>query len=598
MPDLPTLEQRRQQAVLQLHDFLCRECGGVRIPDAEVAQIVGRNFISGWRLTIQPLQKQREMNVCVDGLFPFAAPRFQLVGGPPFLAWPHVEKDGALCLGDETFTVDPSQPVLMARQLLVEMAFPLLRASESGSNREDFRTEFYSYWNTSIPAGGVPIRSLLLPQGPSRAVRIWRGQHFAVVGETEESILQWLKNLNGDQKQFDNTEASCLLWLNELPLPVQYPQRSSDVQAMAHSSGGAEFLLKLAAKEKRSIPVIFGSMSENGPCLGAVIVSNIENTDVIGRHVNSIEAGFRPGHTPRNLVAKRLFNRSTPVTRAAVERADAAWVHGRDQDPRQAALASRRVVIIGCGAIGAPVATHLAMAGVGYVLLVDPENLSWANIGRHPLGADSVGFGKALQLAKKLAVSFPHARFDSRTEQFGAVLQKEQSLLVDCDLIVCATGVWSVESALNAWHIGGKRPANILYSWTEPHACAGHAVAIIPDGACLQCQFSRLGDAKTILTEWGSVGPKREPACGAVYQPYGPVELAWTTALASALALDCLLGKISRSTHRIWAGPKALLEAAGGSWSADWIRDRKEREAGGFLEERVWAKDSTCPICT
>jgi len=598
MLDVPSLEQRRQQAILQLHDFLCRECGAARIPDPEAAQIVGRNFISGWRLGIQPLQKQREMNVCVDGLFPFAAPRFQLIGGPAFLTWPHVEKDGALCLGDETFTVDASQPVLMARQLLVEMAFPLLRASESGSNREDFRTEFYSYWNASIPAGGVAIRSLLLPQGPSRAVRIWRGQHFAVVGETEQSILQWLKNLYGDQKQFDTTEASCLLWLNELPLPVQYPHRSSDVHAMAHASGGAELLLELAAKEKRSIPVIFGSVSENGPCLGAVIVSNTKRMDVVGRHINSIEAGFRPGLTPRKLIAKRLFNGSTPVTRAAVERADAAWVHGRDQDPRQATLASRRAVIIGCGAIGAPVATQLAMAGVGYILLVDPAILSWANIGRHPLGADSVGFGKAQQLAKKLAVSFPHAHFESRAEEFGAVLQKDQSLLADSDLIVCATGIWSVESALNAWHIGGMRPANILYSWTEPHACAGHAVAIKPDDACLQCQFSRLGDAKTTLTEWGSVGPKHEPACGAVYQPYGPVELAWTTALASALALDCLLSKISSSTHRIWAGPKAMLEAAGGSWNADWIRDRKEREAGGFLEQRVWAKDLTCPICT
>jgi molybdopterin/thiamine biosynthesis adenylyltransferase len=367
---------------------------------------------------------------------------------------------------------------------------------------------------------------------------------------------------------------------------------------MAHAFGGAALLLELAAKEKQSIPVIFGSISENGPCLGAVIVLNTGRTDVIGRQINSIEAGFRTGHTPRNLVAKRLFNTSTPATRAAVERADAAWVHGRGQDPRQAVLAGRRVVIIGCGAIGAPVAIQLAMAGVGHILLVDPENLSWANIGRHPLGADSVGFGKALQLAKKLAVSFPHASFDSRTEEFGSVLQEEQALLTDCDLIVCATGIWSVESALNAWHIGGKRPANILYSWTEPHACAGHAVAIKPDDACLQCQFSRFGDAKTILTEWGGVGPKREPACGAVYQPYGPVELAWTTALASALALDCLLGKTSRSTHRIWAGPKALLEDAGGSWNADWIRGREEREAGGFVEERVWAKDLTCSICT
>jgi molybdopterin/thiamine biosynthesis adenylyltransferase len=597
MPDVPTLEQRRERAIVQLDDFLCRECGAVRIPDAEVLQIPGRKFVAGWRVTIQPHQHPRKMNICVDGLFPFSAPRFQLIAGPPFLTWPHVEKDGMLCLGNETFTVDPSQPVGMARQLLVEMAFPLLRASENASNREDFRTEFYSYWNAMVPVGEPPVRSLLSPHGPSRRVRIWRGRHFAVVGETEESVLQWLKNLYGDEKQFDGTEASCLLWLHKVLLPEQYPHRTSEVREIANSSGGGSFLSEMAAKEKRSIPIIFGSLSENGPCLCAVTVLNSQKTDVIGRRVNSIETGFRPGHVPQKLVAERVLNSSTPITRAKVERADASWIHGRDQDPRQAALASRRVTIVGCGAVGGPVAIELAMAGVGHVLLIDPEELTWANVGRHPLGADSVGFGKASQLAKKLTANFPHAYFDSRTEEFGSVLEKEPNLLLDCDLIVCATGIWSVESALNAWHFREKRPASVLYSWTEAHGCAGHAVAIKPGGSCLQCQFSRLGDAKQVVTEWGSSGPRHEPACGGVYQPYGPIELSWITALASALALDCLLCKISNSTHRIWAGPKTLLDTAGGSWNADWIRGRKEREVGGFLEEGVWEKDATCPIC-
>jgi sulfur-carrier protein adenylyltransferase/sulfurtransferase len=597
MPDVSTLEQRRERAILQLDDFLCRECGATRIPDLDSAQIEARNFVAGWRLTIQPLQQPRKMNLCVDGLFPFSAPRFQLIAGPPFPTWPHIEKDGMLCLGDETFTVDPSQPVAVVRQLLVQMAFPLLRASENGSNREDFRTEFYSYWNATVPAGEPPVRSLLIPHGPSRRVRIWRGQHFAVVGEKEDSVLQWLKNLYGDQKQFDGTEGSCLLWLDKVLLPEQYPQRSSDVREIANSSGGAQFLSELVVKEKSPIPVVFGSSSENGPCFGAVIISNAKQTNVIGRRVNSIEAGFRPGHVPQKLAAERVLNSSTPITRKRVERADASWIHGRDQDPRQAALACRRVAIIGCGAIGGPVANELAMAGVGHLLLIDPENLIWANVGRHPLGADSVGFGKASQLAKKLTVNFPHAHFDSRTEEFGSVVEKEPNLLLDCDLIVCATGIWSVESALNAWHFSKKRPAGILYSWTEPHACAGHAVAVKPNDACLQCQFSPLGDPKKVVTDFGSEGPRHEPACGAVYQPYGPVELSWTTALASMLALDCLVGKISISTHRIWAGPKTLLDAAGGSWHADWIRERKEREGGGFLEERVWEKDASCSIC-
>jgi hypothetical protein len=69
------------------------------------------------------------------------------------------------------------------------------------------------------------------------------------------------------------------------------------------------------------------------------------------------------------------------------------------------------------------------------------------------------------------------------------------------------------------------------------------------------------------------------------------------TALSAGLALDCLLGNIAASTHRVWASPKALLDAAGGSWNANWIGEKKEREGGGFLEERQWEKDSHCAIC-
>jgi len=113
MPDGPTLDQRRQHAILQLDDFLRCECRAVRIPDAEVKTIRAGAFISAWRLTIQPLQQSRKLNICVDALFPFSAPRFLLVEGPPFLTWPHIERDGMLCLADESATVDGSQPIEM-----------------------------------------------------------------------------------------------------------------------------------------------------------------------------------------------------------------------------------------------------------------------------------------------------------------------------------------------------------------------------------------------------------------------------------------------------------------------------------------------------
>jgi hypothetical protein len=88
-----------------------------------------------------------------------------------------------------------------------------------------------------------------------------------------------------------------------------------------------------------------------------------------------------------------------------------------------------------------------------------------------------------------------------------------------------------------------------------------------------------------------------EPACGAVFQPYGPIELLGTISVAARLALDGLLGKVNAAAQCIWAGPESLLTDAGGIWSKEWINGNIERSRGGFQEERVWARDSLCDIC-
>ena len=47
----------------------------------------------------------------------------------------------------------------------------------------------------------------------------------------------------------------------------------------------------------------------------------------------------------------------------------------------------------------------------------------------------------------------------------------------------------------------GEIAAPILYTWTEPHACAGHAVVIFSSGACFQCGLSIYGDSKLKVTD-------------------------------------------------------------------------------------------------
>lgn len=88
----------------------------------------------------------------------------------------------------------------------------------------------------------------------------------------------------------------------------------------------------------------------------------------------------------------------------------------------------------------------------------------------------------------------------------------------------------------------------VVYRWTEAHAVAGHAGAMTPGDGCLRCGLDRTGVPHVQVAAWPDEQAVafEEPACGAHYQPYGPIELGFVTSLVAQLALDCLLGKVTR----------------------------------------------------
>ena len=55
----------------------------------------------------------------------------------------------------------------------------------------------------------------------------------------------------------------------------------------------------------------------------------------------------------------------------------------------QARLASSRVLVLGCGALGTVIAEQLARAGVGSLRLVDRDVVEWTNLQRQTLFEES-----------------------------------------------------------------------------------------------------------------------------------------------------------------------------------------------------------------
>jgi hypothetical protein len=64
--------------------------------------------------------------------------------------------------------------------------------------------------------------------------------------------------------------------------------------------------------------------------------------------------------------------------------------------------------------------------------------------------------------------------------------------------------------------------------------------------------------------------------------------------MIAEMAIECLLGNVPSSLHRVWAGRKTLVEASGGAWTDPWLPIAGDRGAGSFVEELRWPIDSEC----
>jgi len=554
----------------------------------------------GWRIGLQVGDGVHPVDVLIDDRFPFSIPRVALVDAPPPLTWPHAEPS-LLCLYDEFTSTDVVRPAAVLEVVLDE-ASDLIARNLRGETQGDFRTEFMTYWaRFHVLEGSIPWRSLIGARPPSRLIRVWKGATNYLVGEDDASIRRWLEHFFGrHDRSFEQTDSGVLLWLAQPLLPKEYPNTAEDVVALSRNAGpeSARLLEQLADEAPSRLAVLLGAYSANGPCLAGVAIIKPERGTFQKRpRPDPLNRGFRPGHVPKELLRHRYF--AGAVEASTVSRVDAAWIHGRDRDARQEQLAAKRVALLGCGSLGAPVVVKLAGAGAGNFTLVDPQALTAPNTSRHPLGSREVGKNKAASLRERLERTYPHIASVTHHEgTWQEALARDENLFAEADLVVVAIGNWHAEAEFNDWHLRHGRAPQALYVWTEPRACAGHAVVIGPEGGCFHCGFDDSGRQRVRITHWPEEMMRaREPGCGAVFQPYGPAELTYVEALGTELAIDGLLDPPRSSMHRMWAADRQFIERSKGALNPEWIAGSARRQDGGCREEEPWARHEMCSAC-
>ena len=215
----------------------------------------------------------------------------------------------------------------------------------------------------------------------------------------------------------------------------------------------------------------------------------------------------------------------------------------------QEKLLNSRVLLVGCGALGAAHAEMLARAGVGKLRIVDRDFVEFTNLQRQTLFKES---DAAERLPKAIAAKKRIAEINSEIEVEAIIADVNnsnvESLIAAQDLVLDGTDNFQVRYLLNDTCV--KHGTTWIYGAAV--SSYGTTMTIIPNETpCLRCIFDEMPDA-------GS-----SPTCdtAGVIMPI----IATVSATQVAEALKLLVGDTA-SLHRslmqfdVWANDRQRIK--------------------------------------
>ncbi|WP_434571848.1 molybdopterin-synthase adenylyltransferase MoeB [Pseudomonas sp. Z1-14] len=171
----------------------------------------------------------------------------------------------------------------------------------------------------------------------------------------------------------------------------------------------------------------------------------------------------------------------------------------------QLRLKQGRVLIIGLGGLGAPVALYLAAAGVGELHLADFDTVDLTNLQRQIIhDTDSVGLTKVDSAVRRLTAINPEVRLVSHSTAMD-----EDSLagaVAAVDVVLDCSDNFATREAVNAACVTAAKPL-----------VSGAAIRLEgqlsvfdprrPESPCYHCLYGHGSEAELTCSEAGVLGP-------------------------------------------------------------------------------------------
>ena len=499
-----------------------------------------------------------------------ASPCELYVSHDNFLELPHIEADGHVCLGLTPIPEDYDNPVAAVVRALSALKDKLLvPAADAAWVAEQFNEERVSYWaqwciSRRKAADHRPVTSRTYVDVGELGTWASGGIAGYVPGSSKHRIF--------------SLQVAAVTDPHALAVRHRWAEGSL--------VRGSALFVRLSSSEAwtpkawpttfESLDALIGKATDHEVSLASWINTTGWADDLVSKKRKKKVSRKKlkdapPGQRPMLVVlvhgsamfGYQLYGSAMPALKPPtiepihITRVDADWALARDHNLDVLhARREKRVLLLGAGSLGSPLAWSLARAGVGQLDIVDAQVMGTENTSRHQLGLSDAGYGKAERIAKQVMQDVPGivVRGFSAEASMWTIKNCKPGLY---DLVIECTAESSVRTFLSHMRVGLFGGCPVIHAWTEPLCSAAHVVLSQPavpwpddDPADELVNASDLSASDTRI---------KVAACAGGFHPYGAADIELVAAFAAERVTAVLDDMTHASTVWSWARSSAFF---------------------------------------
>jgi adenylyltransferase/sulfurtransferase len=168
-------------------------------------------------------------------------------------------------------------------------------------------------------------------------------------------------------------------------------------------------------------------------------------------------------------------------------------------------LKNSRVLLLGLGGLGSPVALYLAASGIGSLVLVDHDEVDLSNLQRQIIHTtDDIGAAKVGSARGSVAALNPHTEVECITHRLDA--KELATQVLQADIVIDATDNLDSRLVINRACVKAKKPlvSGAAIAWEGHISVFDSRFEAAP---CYQCVYLKSSEQNLSCAESGVVSP-------------------------------------------------------------------------------------------